>query len=256
MTNTEKALALVNSFTTGDTTVAQELLAPDYIQHNLNFATGAAGFIDAVAGLAQAPEKTTLTNVRSFEDGDFVFLHSVVNFAGSGDAVAMDVFRFENGKIAEHWDNVSPVVAPNPSGHTQTDGYTLVEDLDKTEANKTLVDNFVRDVLRGEAPEKITDYLSTEEYTQHNSTIADGLDGLSAALGEMAANGIEMILDDTPMLHGQGNFVLAGSVGSFAGVPTVYYDLFRVKDGKIVEHWDVMEELPPRDKWANDNGKF
>lgn len=35
-----------------------------------------------------------------------------------------------------------------------------------------------------------------------------------------------------------------------------FYDLFRVADGKIAEHWDIIEEIPARDKWANDNGKF
>ena len=33
-------------------------------------------------------------------------------------------------------------------------------------------------------------------------------------------------------------------------------DLWRVQDGKIAEHWDVMETIAPQDTWANDNGKF
>ena len=45
--------------------------------------------------------------------------------------------------------------------------------------------------------------------------------------------------------HGapQGDMVLAVSEGSFGGVPTSYYDLWRVEDGKIAEHWDVMETI-------------
>ena len=50
--------------------------------------------------------------------------------------------------------------------------------------------------------------------------------------------------------------VLAVSEGSFGGVPTSYYDLWRVTNGKIAEHWDVMETIAERDTWANDNGKF
>ena len=34
------------------------------------------------------------------------------------------------------------------------------------------------------------------------------------------------------------------------------YDLFRVEDGKIVEHWDTIEEIPSKNMWANNNGKF
>ena len=52
------------------------------------------------------------------------------------------------------------------------------------------------------------------------------------------------------------NFVLVVSEGSFGDAPTAYYDLFRVEEGRIAEHWDVIETIPPREAWKNDNGKF
>ena len=55
MTNKEKALALINTFATGDTEKAKELLATGYIQHNLAFGTGADAFVAAVAGLVSGP---------------------------------------------------------------------------------------------------------------------------------------------------------------------------------------------------------
>ncbi|MDY3845225.1 MAG: hypothetical protein SOZ55_08940 [Ruminococcus sp.] len=54
----------------------------------------------------------------------------------------------------------------------------------------------------------------------------------------------------------QGNFVLAVSEGTFGGAPTSYYDLWRVEDGKIAEHWDVMETIADKSTWQNQNGKF
>ena len=120
MTNKEKALALINTFTTGDVNKAKELLADGYIQHNLAYGTGAEAFIGSVAYLNSAPVKTTVENIRAFEDGDKVFLQTVYNFAGMGEQVAFDIFRFdENGKIAEHWDNLAAKAEPNPSGHTR-----------------------------------------------------------------------------------------------------------------------------------------
>ena len=102
---TEKALALINTFATGDTDTARSLLADGYIQHNLAYGTGADAFIGSVEYLASADVKTTVNNIRAFEDGDKVFLQTVYNFAGAGEQVAFDIFRFdENGKIAEHWD--------------------------------------------------------------------------------------------------------------------------------------------------------
>jgi len=46
------------------------------------------------------------------------------------------------------------------------------------------------------------------------------------------------------------------SEGSFGGEHTSFYDLFCVENGKIAEHWDVVETIPARGEWKNDNGKF
>ena len=256
MTNKEKALALIGTFVSGDTAKAKELLAPGYIQHNLAFGTGADAFVAAVEGLAQAPVKTTVNSIRAFEDGDKVFLQTVYNFAGAGEQVGFDVFRFdEDGKIAEHWDNLADKAAPNPSGHTQIDGTLEKKDVDKEET-RNVVAGFVGDVLRGENPDKLTSYYDGDKYIQHNTAIADGLSGLGAALEAMAKQGISMVYNKTHMVLADGDYALACSEGTFGGVPTTYYDLFRVENGFIAEHWDVMETLADKSTWANENGKF
>ncbi len=256
MTNKEKALALIGTFASGDAKKAAEILAEGYIQHNPAYGTGRDAFIASVDYFASAPVRTTVRNIRAFEDGSKVFLQSVYNFAGAGEQAAFDIFRFdENGKIAEHWDNLAPLASPNPSGHTQIDGYTAVEDTDKTEENRKLVENFLTDVMQGKHPEKTASYFDGDKYIQHNTGIADGLSGLGAALEAMAEQGIQMIYDRTHMVLAEGNFVLGVSEGSFGGKPTSYYDLWRVENGKIAEHWDVMETIDPS-AWKNDNGKF
>lgn len=257
MTNKEKALALINTFASGDSEKAKALLAPGYIQHNLAYGTGADAFVGSVAYLASAPVKTTVNNIRAFEDGDKVFLQTVYNFAGAGEQVAFDIFRFDaDGKIAEHWDNLAAKAEPNPSGHTQVDGYNSLEDLDKTEENRELIKNFLHDVMQGKAPEKTPSYFDGDTYIQHNAGIADGLSGLGAALEALGKQGIQMIYDTVHQVLAEGNYVLAVSEGSFGGAPTSYYDLWRIKDGKIAEHWDVMETIAEKDTWQNQNGKF
>ena len=257
MTNTQKALELINTFATGDTETAKSLLAEGYIQHNLAYGTGRDAFVGSVAYLASAPVKTTVKNIRAFSDGDKVFLQTVYNFAGAGNQVAFDIFRFdENGLIAEHWDNLAALAAPNPSGHTQTDSTMEVTDLDKTEENRKLVESFLYDVMQGNHPEKTPVYFDGDTYIQHNTGIADGLSGLGAALAALAQQGIQMIYTTVHQVLAQGNFVLAVSEGTFGGAPTAYYDLWRVENGKIAEHWDVMETIADKSTWANDNGKF
>lgn len=257
MTNTQKALALIGTFASGDTKLARELLADGYIQHNLAYGTGAEAFIGSVEYLAAAPVKTKVENIRAYEDGDKVFLHTVYNFAGMGEQVAFDIFRFDkNGKIAEHWDNLTAKSAPNPSGRTQTDNFAPVADLDKTEENRKLIRNFLTDVMMGQHPEKTPDYFDGDTYLQHNSGIADGLSGLGAALEALAKQDIQMIYTKVHQVLAQGNMVLAVSEGTFGGAPTAYYDLWRVENGKVAEHWDVMETIADKDNWANQNGKF
>lgn len=257
MSNIQKALELIGTFATGDAKLAASLLDEGYIQHNLAYGTGRDAFVGSVEYLASAPVKTTVRNVRAFEDGDKVFLQSVYNFAGAGEQVAFDIFRFNSeGLIAEHWDNLADVAEPNPSGHTQIDGTTEVSDLDKTEENRVLIEAFLEDVMQGKHPEKTPEYFAGDAYLQHNTGIADGLSGLGAALESLAANGIQMIYDRTYQVLAQGNFVLGVSEGTFGGKSTSYYDLWRVEDGKIAEHWDVMETIADSASWQNDNGKF
>ena len=257
MINKDKALALINTFATGDTDAAKNLLAEGYIQHNLAYGTGRDAFLGSVTYLASAPVKTTVNNIRAFEDGDKVFLQTVYNFAGAGEQVAFDIFRFDsNGKIAEHWDNLAAKVEPNPSGHTQIDGTMEVTDLDKTEENRKLVEDFLYDVMQGNNLDKTPDYFDGDTYIQHNTGIADGVSGLNEALAALAEQNIQMIYTTTHQVLAQGNFVLAVSEGTFGDKPTAYYDLWRVENGKIAEHWDVMETIADKSTWQNQNGKF
>lgn len=257
MTNIQKALELINTFATGDTEKAKSLLAEGYIQHNLAYGTGRDAFVGSVEYLASAPVKTTVNNIRAFEDGDKVFLQTVYNFAGAGEQVAFDIFRFdETGLIAEHWDNLATKADPNPSGRTQIDGTKELKDLNKTEGNRELVKNFLYDVMQGKRPEKTADYFDGDIYIQHNTGIADGLSGLGAALSALAEQGVQMIYTTTHQVLAQGNYVLAVSEGTYGGAPTSYYDLWRVENGKIAEHWDVMETIADESTWQNQNGKF
>lgn len=256
-TQIEKALALIGTFASGDTELAASLLDENYIQHNLAYGTGRDAFVGSVEYLASAPVKTTVNNIRAFEDGEYVFLQTVYTFAGAGEQVAFDIFRFdEDGKIAEHWDNLAALAEANPSGHTQIDGTMELTDLDKTEENRELVKDFLYDVMQGNNADKTPDYFDGDAYIQHNTGIADGVSGLGDALTALAEQGIEMIYDEVHMVLAQGNYVLAVSEGTFGGVPTSYYDLWRVENGKIAEHWDVMETIADEATWQNQNGKF
>lgn len=256
----ETALAGFNSvFVDFDASVAERLFAPNYIQHNPSVPTGAAPLIGFIPMLKESGIKPEVHRVIS--EGNMVVFHVTTENAqlfGAETLVGFDVFRIEDGLIAEHWDNLQEYVpaAETASGNAMTDGATDVVDRNKTEENKALVTAFVRDVLHGEAPERITDYVSTENYIQHNPQIDNGLDGLGKALEAMAKAGIVMRYERTPIVVAEGNFVFTASEGALGEDPTAFFDLFRVENGKIVEHWDTISSIPPESEMAHQNGKF
>ena len=244
---------LLKSIETGDPKPAAVVNPKKYIQHNLAVADGIEGF---VAVLKQLPKDSAKVNtVRVFQDSDFVFAHTDYNFFGP--KIGFDVFRYEDGKIVEHWDNLQEKPAkPNPSGHTMTDGATQIKDLDKTEANKALVRSFVDDILVNGKLDKLAGYFNGVNYIQHNPQIGDGLSGLGKALEAMAKQGITLKYDRIHRVFGEGNFVLVLSEGKLGGKHSAFFDLFRVENGKIAEHWDTIEGIPDKKEWKNNNGKF
>lgn len=223
-----------------DPSAVDRWVATDYVQHSSLAPDGPAGIRGLVENL---PDGFHYDLHRIIADGDLVALHGIYHGFGPTPLVAFDVFRVADGKLAEHWDALAPVVDTTVSGRSQTDGPTTVTDLDKTAANRDLVAGFVETVLKGGKVDAITDFLSTDGYAQHNPGVGDNLDGLAAALGAMAEQGISMVYDTVHKVIAEGNFVLTVSEGRFGPTATAFYDLFRVENGKIVEHWDVTPEI-------------
>ena len=252
LTNKEKVVQLLNSIENGAKEPVGYINPNRYIQHNLMVKDGLAGFGELMSQLPKGGEKVEVQ--RAFEDGNYVFTHTKYDFFGP--KAGFDIFRFEDGKIVEHWDNLQEIVEETASGRTMFDGPTEVKDIEKTQENKTFVKNFIEDILMGKNPSKITEYISTETYHQHNPYVKDGLDGLGEAIEYLTSQNDMFIYHKTHFVLGEGNFVLAASVGSWHGKAHAFYDLFRVEDGKIVEHWDTIEQILPKEQWQNSNGKF
>lgn len=244
---------LAEGFGKGDKTVINKLVREDYIQHNPTAADRREGLLQLVdmikAGKVPAPKVDVK---RVIADGDYVLLHSDYDWGGR--KAVFDLFRVQDGMIAEHWDCIQAQPQKTASGHTMLDGPTEITDRDKTAANKQLVGSFMETILLKGQFDKMHQYFDDDKYIQHNPMVPDGLSGLLKALEEMGKQGIKMEYHKVHRIIGEGNFVLVQSEGTFAGKPTAFYDLFRIKDGKIAEHWDVIQEIP--DKMPHNNGMF
>lgn len=251
-TKKELLQKLLKGIETGDPDAATVVNEDKYIQHNPRTAEGSPGLADLFARLAQTNPRVTF--VRVFEDGDFAFAHNEYDF--NGVEVAFEVFRFEDGKAVEHWDNIEIKRAANPSGRTMLDGETSITDLNKTESNRDLVATFAQNVLVERQHDLLESFVD-QDLIQHDPEIADGRAALKGSLEAVMADGTPRIAHQR--LHrvlAEGNFVLCMSEGSRDGVHSGLYDLFRVAEGKIIEQWNTVSPIAPRSEWKNDNGKF
>ena len=99
----------------------------------------------------------------------------------------------------------------------------------------------------------VVDRYFADDYVQHNPSIPNGpkaIAGLIPTLKENFSYELGMVVaeDDLVMVHGR-------YVG-WGPKPLVAVDIFRVKDGKVVEHWDVMQEEVPASATASGNPMF
>jgi predicted SnoaL-like aldol condensation-catalyzing enzyme len=248
----QQVIEILKSIETGDRKPLSYISPNKYVQHNLSLVDGLAG----VTALWQSrPKGSVKVNpVRVFQDGNFVFAHTEYNFAVP--RMGFDIWRFEGGKIVEHWDNHQERAGkPSPSGHTMIDGPTIASDLDKTEANKALMRTYMDDLLSGRR-DKFASYFDGNNYIQHSPLVADNLTGLFAGLQSLAEQGLTVKYNRVHRILGEGSFVLVVAEGSFGERASSYCDLYRIQSGKIAEHWDTIEPIPPRSEWKNSNGKF
>lgn len=243
---------LLKGIETGDPAAVAVVNQAKYIQHNPQTHEGSEGLEALFARLSKTSPRVNL--VRVFEDGDYVFAHTEYDFASR--RIGFEVFRFEDGFAVEHWDNIQPRRGPNPSGRSMVDGPTEAADHERTEANRELVRAFVEKVLIGRQWGELGQYLDGNELAQHNPEISDGGAELRGWFEVQGERGFRVTYQRLHRLLAEGSFVLSVAEGAVGGVHSALYDLFRVADGKVVEQWNTVEGIAPREEWKNENGKF
>ncbi|MDB5874787.1 MAG: polyketide cyclase [Ramlibacter sp.] len=122
------------------------------------------------------------------------------------------------------------------------------------EANKQLVLEFQAVVLNGKDADAAPKYV-VENYIQHNPRVADGLAALQGFVREMKHSGSEAS-GTIKRIVAEGDMVVIHTHFKRTAVDrgSALVDFFRIKDGKIVEHWDVVQPIPETS--ANSNSMF
>jgi predicted SnoaL-like aldol condensation-catalyzing enzyme len=99
-----------------DSSAVDRFIAPDYIQHS-QLAPPGRDALKAFLDWARAENPGAVHDVkRSFVEGDHVVVHYHVRRSPDDPGLAvMDIFRIEDGLIAEHWDVLQDVVSDSPN---------------------------------------------------------------------------------------------------------------------------------------------
>lgn len=235
-------------------TKAMELyIGKRYIQHSTGVKTGKNGFIEFFTDFVKRNPKRNIQIIRAIEDSNKVFLQVYQNLNDKGAQwVTTDMFDFdENEKIIEHWDVISEYISKENTT-SQNDvifGDFEIEDLDKTQENKILVRNFLTNVFQNMYIDSIASFVSNN-LIQHSRNIDNGLDSYKEYI---KSNDIKY--DFVFQILGQGNYVVSYSKIIISNTSYAIFDIFRIENNLIVEHWDNYEKIPVYEELTN-SGKF
>lgn len=223
-----------------------------YTQHSTGVGDGREGFVAFFTPFLVRNPKREIEILHGIEDGRYAFVHVYQSLNDGADRwVTMDLFDTDaDGRIVEHWDVIESFREPTASGHGMVESSAAITGLARTDANKAVVLEFTKQVLQTRHFDRIERFVSAD-LVQHGASIGDGRDGLHAWLTSDAGGHYDMLFQ----LIGQGNLVVTYGKRHAAGVDRAVFDLYRLDDGLIVEHWNVSEEILPRDQWGN-AGKF
>lgn len=243
--------ALTALFDTREPLALDRYWSPHYIQHS---ALAEDGLNGARALTKNLPDDFRYELVRTISEGDFVVTHGVYHGFGPQPMIAFDLWRVENGLIAEHWDALMPKTAKTASGHSEVDGPTHVLQPSKTQDNKALIERFLDTVVIAGRFELLPNFFSGDHYIQHNPLIRNQVSELFADFEMLSQQGRALVITKLHRVVAEGEFVFAQSAGTIGEKPAVFYDLWRVEEGKIAEHWDVFAEQPT--SLPHSNGLF
>ena len=121
-----------------------------------------------------------------------------------------------------------------------------------SEANKALVLAGIKGAFIDRDP-AVLDRLFRSDYHQHNPLIANGTAAIKAIMAGLSPD----FRYEPGLVVADGEYVMIhGRYTGWGPKPLVAVDIFRVANGKIAEHWDVMQEEVPATQSANGHSMF
>ena len=249
-----KALVLrlySEAFNQNKTDVVRELIGSDYVQHDKSVPGGADGQVKQFQDLKAKIPGAVATVKRTATDRDLVAVHWHASATPANEATGeakVDLFRVGNGKLVEHWSITQTVPVTTASGNSLfSDQYqypngapTLSEE--QEEKNRTFAVEAYRKLSDGDAT--VIDTSWDPRYYQHNPAAANGTDPLKQFMQQQGVTPPSGTPGAATRSGGTqfGNTLADGDLVWVFSSDYVVADIFRVVDGKIIEHWDVVAD--------------
>jgi len=229
----------------GNERVADTIIRDDYRQHSPTVKNGKAGFLEFLGFLKQLPPSVNPVQpfMRVIADEDLVAVHLHIGFQGQQRAV-LDLYRLADNQLAEHWDasEVIPETVLTPDHVVQ--GPVDPGNLSDTQGNKAIVQEFVQEAILAGSEKSWTTWIHPS-LIQHRPGVASGISALQGHRAEIRITQVHRIM-------GEGSFVVTQSEGENGTTSLVIYDIYRLAQSRIVEHWSVQQAVPT--EMAHENG--
>jgi predicted SnoaL-like aldol condensation-catalyzing enzyme len=246
---------------------ASKYQAENYIQHNPNVNTGRAAFVEFFGKLPKPPHPspTSLDNppVVMGAKGDYVWLIFETEQPDPRDATktyhsnSFEMIRIQDGKVQEHWDSAQKMpgsgkintgVSPKPPMEWNTGADKLTKQEEQT---KALATEELKDMLQYGHLE-LADKTMDANYIQHNPNVPQGRDGFKAFMAKIPGRRPEDAKPIKPewinppvltLIDGPYSVMMWDRKAKDPDDPSReytwnHYDVVRVENGHIMEHWD------------------
>lgn len=249
-----KAIALYvvdQLFNHGNFTVIDALVKPDLIQHSPSKADGAEGLRLSMARLKAAYPNSRIDAKRVIAEGDRVVLHSnVILVPGTRGLACVNFVRLEHGKIAEFWEIVQVVPESTVSGN---DMFTTLSEPpvswpDPSADTATSKEIAGRLFTEGVIGHDLTafDRYAADPYYDHSAYVANGIAAAKEFFVQARARYPESTIDFGQVIA-EGDLVAVSyhlrRTPDDPGLAAA--DFVRVRSGRAVEFWDIIQEVPP-----------
>ena len=247
-----------------DVEASKKYIDENYIQHNPIADTGFAGlkaYFTSLGPPQKIPDRiqrplVAILAERNLVAMAWVDLHEPANTRPYTTTI-FNMYRFKDGKIVEHWDHGTLPEGMSPHNYVppaiNPDYETALASSDpQLAANKRLVYDMWRTVLDAQQVDKAPNYLA-KGYIQHDPLANTGLDGFLTFFRPIARpKPVQPAVANFINIVAEGDKVIMATLVKYldsSGRPytTTWFDMWRVKDGLLVEHWDTGSfELPQR----------